>query len=127
MNRLPRTPGSVDPVHTGTVQPPSASPLLPPVKGKQKLLSPSLEKKHQNSPIKRSFKIPSLEKRERERELDSERSAICALLDRQPSAQGVSATVRALELEFPPGGIGGRAGAREGGNVGARRSVRDAE
>ena len=65
VNRLPRSPGPMDPVHPGTVQPPSASPLLPPMKGKQKLLSPSLEKKHRNSPIKRSLKVPSLEKKER--------------------------------------------------------------
>lgn len=38
-----------------------ASPLSPPMKGKQKLLSPSLPKRHQNSPLGKILKILRLE------------------------------------------------------------------
>lgn len=87
----------MDLVQPGTAQPLRLSPPST-GEGKAEASFPSLAKKHQNSPLKKSFKIPFLKKKE----LDSEQSAIPALLDRQPPSLVVGAGVRGLELEFRP-------------------------
>jgi len=101
---------------------PSASPLSPPMKGKQKLLFPSLPKRHQNSPLGKIFKILRLGKKK----LDSEQSIICLLLDREPHSLGVRVVARALELESQQRNHT-RVGACGEGNVGNHRPSRDAE
>lgn len=79
---------------------PSASRLSPPMKGKQKLLSPippSLPKRRENSPLRKIFRILRYENLQ-----NSEQSTVCSLLDLEPHSLGVWVVVaRALELESP--------------------------
>ena len=75
---------------------PSASPLSPPMKGKQKLSFPLPPKKASKFSARKNLQNSPLRGKKK---LDSEQSIICLLLDREPHSLGVRVVARALELE----------------------------
>lgn len=102
---LPSHCGAHGPGPAGNRVTSSASPLLPPLKGKQKLLSPSLAEKHRKFPLKKKLW-----------EKKKIRFGAIRYSCTQRSTVGFSATVRVWSWNSPPGGIGGRVGgfARKG-------------